>query len=125
LPLKLLPGQKRHYPVAHDECCFHANDRPGTIWVQEGEQELRQKGRGRIIHVSDFVVEEHGRLALTPELAEVNNNLPVGERLEVTDARKIIEPGKNHDKWWDMDQLCVQVSKRCELNRTVNHIFRC
>ncbi|EUC56568.1 DDE family endonuclease, partial [Rhizoctonia solani AG-3 Rhs1AP] len=110
LPLNLPEGQKRHVPIGHDECCFHANDRENTIWLRDGEQQLRQKGRGRIIHVSDFIVEQSGRLALTPEMIKANENLPTGERLKVTDARKIIEPGKNHDKWWDMDQLCDQVS---------------
>jgi hypothetical protein len=111
LPLNLSEGEKRHVPIAHDECCFHANDRVDTVWLREGEQQLRQKGRGRLIHVSDFIVEEFGRLALTPEMIELNQNLPLNERLQVTEARKIIEPGKNYDKYWDMDQLCEQVSK--------------
>jgi hypothetical protein len=111
LPLNLPEGKKRHVPVTHDECCFHANDRVDTIWLKEGEQQLRQKGRGRLIHVSDFIVEEFGRLVLPPEMVKINQILPLDKRLEVTEARTIIEPGKNHDRYWDMEQLCEQVSK--------------
>lgn len=103
-------GEKRHVPVTHDECCFHANDRQKACWIKDDEQQLRQKSRGRLIHISDFLTEEHGRLFLSPADIETNKKGPPEKCLKVTDARKIIEPGKNHDKWWDMEQLCEQVS---------------
>lgn len=110
LPLNLPPGEKEHVPVSHDECAFHANDRQTSVWLRPDEQELRQKSRGRLIHVSSFSVEKYGQLALPPEDIEKNKLLPPEQQLSVTNARKIIEPGKNHDKWWDMDQLCAQVN---------------
>ncbi|EUC67676.1 DDE family endonuclease [Rhizoctonia solani AG-3 Rhs1AP] len=39
----------------------------------------------------------------------VNESLPPNDQLNITEARTIIEPGKNYDKYWDMDQLCEQL----------------
>ena len=33
LPLNLPKGQKRHVPVAHDKCYFHANNQVDTVWL--------------------------------------------------------------------------------------------
>ncbi len=39
--------------------------------VQEGQQKLQKEGRGRLIHVSDFVKEENGRLIVHNEEGDV------------------------------------------------------
>lgn len=110
LPLKLGPGELEIVPAFHDECCFHANDMKSDGWLKPGETVLRQKGRGRLVHVSDFVIEDTGRLYLTKEQVQEQDKLPVDARLPTYDARKIIYPGKNHDPYWDMPQLVEQVS---------------
>ena len=98
----LRDGDRIHYPIFHDETCFHANDQAASLWMRDGEQPLRNKSRGRIVHVSDFILEHCGRLKLTEdELAKSD--------ITVSDARKIIYPGANYDKWWDMPQLIDQV----------------
>ena len=66
-PAGLLDGQKIHYPIFHDETCFHANDLDNYVWIRAGEQPLRGKSRGRIVHVSDYIIEICGRLALNAE----------------------------------------------------------
>jgi hypothetical protein len=71
---------------------------------QSGEQPLRKKGRGRLIHVSDFINEEDGRLILRNEDGEI-----------VQDARKIIYPGSNGDAWWDSAQFLEQVKNAIEI----------
>ncbi|KEP45695.1 hypothetical protein V565_249150, partial [Rhizoctonia solani 123E] len=109
LPLNLPPGGQEHVFITHDESCIHANERADTKWLKEGEQQLRQKSRGQLIHVSDFLTEKYGRLALTPELIEENNRLPERRRLAKTEARVIIEPGRNRADYWDLKQLCTQV----------------
>jgi len=63
-----------------------------------------KKGRGRLIHVSDFVEEENGRLIVRNE-----------EGVVVKDARRIIYPGVGGDPWWDHKQLLVQVDKAIEI----------
>jgi hypothetical protein len=66
--------------------------------LREGEQVLRKKGRGRSIHVSDFIEEVNRRLvSLTPD-GKVHH-----------DAHKVIYPGSNGDPYWDCDQLVKQV----------------
>ena len=66
--------------------------------LRDGEQPLQKKGRGQLIHVSDFICSQTGRLVLLDKDGEI-----------VQDARKIIFPGSNGDPWWDNDQLMVQV----------------
>jgi hypothetical protein len=61
---ELQEGQHRIIIQYHDECYFHANDKAQSLWLQEGKQPLRKKGRGRLIHVSDFINEEGGWLVL-------------------------------------------------------------
>ena len=64
------------------------------------QQKLMKKGRGRLIHVSDFVKEDNGRLIVQDEDGRV-----------VKDARCITYPGANGDAWWDHTQLLAQVDK--------------
>jgi hypothetical protein len=49
-----------------------------------------------------------GQLALTPEQIADQMALPEAEWLRVFDACKIIYPGKNHNAWWDLEQLREQ-----------------
>jgi hypothetical protein len=72
--------------------------------LREGEQPLRKKGQGRLIHVSDFINEEDGQLVLLDETSHI-----------IRDARKVIYPGSNVDPWWDTDQLLVQVKSAIEI----------
>ncbi|KAJ7843844.1 hypothetical protein B0H13DRAFT_2364549 [Mycena leptocephala] len=72
----LKPGEKIHYVISHDECCVHAGDMANFEWMREGEQPLRQKSRGRIVHISDFIFEHGGRLVLNPEEIKAQLALP-------------------------------------------------
>ena len=62
------------------------------------QQKLMKKGRGRLIHVSDFVEEENGRLIIRDREGTITK-----------DARCIIYPGAGGDAWWDHMQLLTQV----------------
>jgi hypothetical protein len=100
---KIMPepieGQRRIIIQYHDESCFHANDDARNLWLRAGEQPLRKKGRGRLIHVSDFINEEDGRLVLMDADGKITE-----------DARVIIYPGSNGDSWWDTKQLLAQIT---------------
>ena len=72
--------------------------------MRAGEQPLRKKGRGRLIHVSEFISEENGRLVVLDEHGKI-----------VRDAQKVIFPGSNGDPWWDTDQLIVQMKSAIEI----------
>jgi hypothetical protein len=63
-----------------------------------GKQRLMKKGRGRLIHVSDSVEEENGRLIVCNQ-----------EGVVVKDARCITYLGTGSDLWWDHAQLLAQV----------------
>ncbi|CAG8798110.1 4409_t:CDS:2, partial [Dentiscutata erythropus] len=78
-------NQKPHCVVTHDETTLAANDDKKTGWGPEGEQKLRPKGRGRCIHVSEFLCEPLGRVYLTVEQHLAHPEIPnryVTETLE-------------------------------------------
>ncbi|KAJ3563302.1 hypothetical protein NP233_g9023 [Leucocoprinus birnbaumii] len=66
--------------------------------LPEGKQPLRKKGRGRLIHNSEFIEQVNGRLVVYNEDGSIKR-----------EARKIIYPGANGDPWWDCQQLIEQV----------------
>ena len=92
---KLGPGVKLHVPVPHDEVIFRPNELRRRVWTKKGQMPLRKKGPGQAIHNSGFIVEQTGRLALSPEQIAEQEKLPESERLPCYDSREIIYPGKN------------------------------
>ena len=79
------------------------------MWTKKGQMPLRKKGPGRAIHNSGFIVEQTGRLALSPKQIAEQEKLPESERLPCYDSREIIYPGKNGDGWWNCNKLVDQV----------------
>lgn len=66
---------------------------------------MRSKSRGRLIHVSDFINSETGRLVLKDKDGNITH-----------DAQTIIYPGANSkDEWWDTKQLLVQMQKAIDI----------
>lgn len=111
----LTPGQKEHVLVPQDETTVHTNEGPCRAWLKGDQQPLKRKGNGRGIHVSDFICETTGWLALSTEQIAAQLELPEASRLRATDARRIIYPGKNHDAWWDLNQLIDQVKDAVDI----------
>ena len=77
--------------------------------AEHNQQKLLRKGCGRLIHVSDFVEEENGRLIIRNEEGDV-----------VKDTQCIIYLGMGADTWWDHTQLLVQVDKVIEIFEEVH-----
>jgi hypothetical protein len=65
--------------------------------------------------ISDWICETFGHLHLSEEQITDQAKLPEAERLRVTDAQRIIYPGKNHDKWWDLEQLKDQIKDTVDI----------
>ena len=74
--------------VSHDESVYYSNDDGGKGWGSEEHPDIHKKGKGRCIMVSDFICPCHGRLRL--------DDKPIAE---------IIEPGKNHDGYWQAPDI--------------------
>lgn len=72
--------------------------------LKEGTSVLQKKSRGRIIHVSDFINEEDGRLVQLNDQGQV-----------IRDAQKVIFPGAAGDAWWDTPQLLTQVTNAIDI----------
>lgn len=89
------------YAIALSSC--------GHNRLRPGEQPLRKKGRGRLIHVSDFINPVDGRLVLRNSGGKI-----------VRDARKIIFPGANGDPWWDTKQLLEQINEALDIFNTAH-----
>ncbi|KZT63123.1 hypothetical protein DAEQUDRAFT_680923 [Daedalea quercina L-15889] len=101
---QLMPGEERIIPLFQDESSLHAREYKANVWLCVGEQKLMKKGRSRIIHVSDFVEEENGRLVIHDEHGNI-----------VKDAQRINYPGSNGDPWWDHIQLLSQVDNAIDI----------
>ncbi|TFK29060.1 hypothetical protein FA15DRAFT_678128 [Coprinopsis marcescibilis] len=108
---QLKHGECMHVPIFQDESAFRSNDLQPTAWTKDGEMPLWKKGGGRMVHVSDFIVELTGHLKLSPELIDAQKGLPPEQQVP-EHARVIIYPGKNGDAWWDAKQLIDQVKTR-------------
>ena len=48
----------------HDECILYTNDADKYYYAREADQELRNKGQGRCLHVYECIAEELGFLDL-------------------------------------------------------------
>jgi hypothetical protein len=81
--------------VSHDESIFYSNDDGGKGWGSEDHPDIHKKGNGRSIMVSDFICPCHGRLRL--------NGVPISAQ---------IEPGKNHDGYWQATDILKQLEEK-------------
>jgi len=70
--------------------------------VKSGELLLRKKGNGCSIMVSEFLLEECGRLKLNSQQIQENPSIP-------QEARIYLQPGKNQDGYWTNEHLINQI----------------
>jgi len=63
--------------------CFHSHSKRN----KDGNHKLMKKGRGRLIHILDFVEEDNGRLIIC------------NQGVVVKDAHCIMYPGASGDQW--------------------------
>ncbi|EFP89754.1 uncharacterized protein PGTG_15410 [Puccinia graminis f. sp. tritici CRL 75-36-700-3] len=59
---EVLGKMKETVFIFHDESTIHAKERPKLSWLLPGTQEIRSKNIGRLIHISDFILETTVRL---------------------------------------------------------------
>ncbi|KAF9225674.1 hypothetical protein BS17DRAFT_765486 [Gyrodon lividus] len=95
------PGERLHIPVMHDEC---------IIWANE-----LHCCQGYAIHVSGFIVEQSGWLALSENEQLENEAIPADQHLESINGQEIIYPGKDHNGFWTGEHLIEQVKKMIPL----------
>ena len=105
----LAPGKKEHIVLAQDETKISTNEGPHHVWLKGDQQPLKNKGNRWGMHVSNWICETAGHLALSPKRVASKLQLPKQSCLQTTDACKIIYPGKNHNAWWDLNQLHDQM----------------
>ena len=68
---------------------------------------IKSKGKGSGLTISDFIDEHNGYLRLTPDEIEKANN--DGIELTQTEARQKIEYGVNRDGYWDSPKFMAQI----------------
>ena len=81
IPPTLGPGEKEHILLPQDECIVSTNDGPRKQWLQGNKQPLKKKGNGHAIHISDWISERTGHLALSDEQVAAQANLPESQHL--------------------------------------------
>jgi hypothetical protein len=99
MPQNLPPGQKPLVIVTHDESTFNANDGKRQLWIENGKQPLRPKGRGKGLMVSDFLT-PGGRLAVPDAIPEAELS---ARGLPRRYASEYFIYGK--DKYWRGDDM--------------------
>ena len=97
--------------VFHEKSTVHAKEKSKVAWLLPGTSKICSKNSGRLIHILDFILETTGRLKLSADQFE---KVQTGTRKRPTspDAATVIYPGSNGDNWWDMEQLCNQISQK-------------
>lgn len=98
VPPTLKEGEKEIITQFHDESCLMVNNYKVKAWLAEGQTILQKKGRGRLIHVSEFINPITGHLVVE----DTNGNI-------INEAQKIIYPGSKGDAWWESEQLIAQI----------------
>jgi hypothetical protein len=78
--------------VTHDESTFYANDGKEKGWFQQGETQLRGKGPGLSIMVSEFQCPCHGTMRYDGQI-----------------SRKLFYAGANRDGYWTCEDLVKQL----------------
>jgi hypothetical protein len=53
----MLGDKKETVFIFHDESTVHTKERPGVAWLLPGTSEMQSKTSGRLIHISDFILE--------------------------------------------------------------------
>jgi len=107
LPPGLLQGEKPLVLVTHDESTFNANDGKRKMWMEDGKQPLRPKGKGKGIMVSGFLTP--GGILTVPTAIPDSQLLadPSWPRLEdgrpVREAIQYLEYGK--DNYWTGEKM--------------------
>jgi hypothetical protein len=89
-------NEQRHVILYHDESCFHAKETATSYWMPKGSCRCPPKGKGKLIHRSDFISTE-GKL----RYQDADGNW--------IDAGKTIFPGAGGDRWWNSEQLEEQL----------------
>lgn len=107
-PEKLADNQETIF-IYHDESTVHAKERPQQAWLLPGTTELRSKNEGRLIHISDFILEASGRLFIP---LDHPSQITSQQTQSVRDAATVIYPGSKGDAWWNMEQLCRQIEHK-------------
>jgi len=93
-------GERPHVLITHDESTFNANDGKRYMWMENGKQPLRPKGRGKGIMVSDFLT-AGGRLHVPFTISdlELQNDHDLPHRY----ATEYLEYGK--DNYWTAEKM--------------------
>jgi hypothetical protein len=73
---ELEDGQKALILVTHDESCFGSNDGRSYCWLDENNRQIRPKGNGKSMMISDFLWECHGILKFDHELQKQYPDIP-------------------------------------------------
>jgi len=76
IPPNLGPGEKEHIMLPQEECNVSTNDNSAHAWLTKDQQPLKRKGNGRGVHISHWICEPSGRLALSSEQVAAQMLLP-------------------------------------------------
>jgi hypothetical protein len=87
----LLPkGVQLHVMYFYNKSCFYGYDYKKSLWLDNSQQKMPRKSKGRLIHDLEFISPK-GRIRVLN-----NKGIFIPDHLDL-DTRKIIYPGLNRD----------------------------
>lgn len=89
--------------VTHDESTFYANDGKNDLWLQKGENYIRQKSAGQSIMVSEFQCPCHGTM-----------------KVEGWTSRQFFKAGGGREGWWTYEHMVEQLEQVIPLFETLH-----
>ena len=105
-------SKKQLVMIYHDESIFHSNEDQGWAWAEKWGQQIKPKGQGRGIMVSDFIEEYDGYLRL--DNAEYETAKCTNPNVK-KEARFLLKYGADSEGYQDSNKFMQQVKQAVEI----------
>ena len=105
-------SKKQLVMIYHDESVFHSNEDQGWAWAEKWGQQIKPKGQGRGIMISDFIEEYNGYLRFDDTEYETAKCTNPNVKKE---ARFLLKYGTDSEGYQDSNKFIQQVKHAVEI----------
>lgn len=101
-------SKKQLVMIYHDESVFHSNEDQGWAWAEKWGQQIKPKGQGRGIMISDFIEEYNGYLCFDDTEYETAKCTNPNVKKE---AHFLLKYGTDNEGYQDSNKFMQQVKE--------------
>ena len=105
-------SKKQLVTIYHDESIFHSNEDQGWAWAEKWGQQIKPKGQGRGIMISDFIEEHNGYLRFDDTEYDTAKCINPNVKKE---ARFLLKYGSDNEGYQDSNKFMQQVKQAVEI----------